>query len=63
MITYQKWTEVPYVCADGRVTSNHDFMPATACIEEFEAGFAKLFPTFLGHHTRAQVADAEWDYL
>ena len=39
MITYQKWTEVPYLCKDGRVSNTHDFMPSTVTIAEFEIEF------------------------
>ena len=63
MVTFQKWTEVPYHCKDGRVLSTHDFMPATVSIQDFESEFAACIKAFLPHHTRAQVADDEWDYM
>lgn len=62
-ITYQKWSDVPYNCKDGRVLTTHDFMAATVPIAEFEQSFSQCITTFLPHHTRAQVADQEWDYL
>ena len=62
-ITYQKWSDVPYHCKDGRVLSTHDFMSATVPIAEFEEAFQKCISSFLPHHTRAQVADSEWDYM
>ena len=63
MVTYQKWSDVPYNCKDGRVLTTHDFMSVTVPIAEFEQAFLECISTFLPHHTRAQVADAEWDYL
>ena len=33
-ITYEKWDEVPYMCADGRVLNTKDFKPATIPIED-----------------------------
>ena len=62
-IAYQKWTEVPYHCKDGRVLSTHDFMSHTSSILEFELDFKDCIQKFLPHHTRAQVADKEWDHL
>ena len=62
-IAYQKWTEVPYHCKDGRVLSTHDFMSHTTSIQEFELDFKDCIQKFLPHHTRAQVADKEWDHL
>ena len=62
-ITYDKWSEVPYHCKDGRVLKTHDFISTTTTIEEFEKEFSSCIETFLPHHTRAQVAEKEWDYL
>ena len=62
-LTYQKWSEVPYHCKDGRVLSTRDFVSTPVTIEQFESDFAQCIESFLPHHTRAQVADQEWDYL
>ena len=35
VIKYQKWSEVPYTTKDGRVITNHDFLPAEAPIKDF----------------------------
>ena len=63
-IAFQKWSNVPYCCKGSeRVKNTNDFMPTTVSIEEFEAAFRECIHDHLPHHTRAQVADAEQDYL
>jgi hypothetical protein len=64
MINFQRWSDVPYYCKDGRVLKTFDFVDSGPCsIEDFESEFRECIIEHLPHHTRAQLADQEWDYL
>ena len=64
MINFQRWSDVPYYCKDGRVLKTFDFVDSGPCsIEDFESEFQECIIEHLPHHTRAQLADQEWDYL
>jgi hypothetical protein len=60
VIKYQKWSEVPYTCKDGRVLTNHDFMPAEIEIDGFIQAFDEQLLEFLPHHNRAKFLDNDW---
>ena len=60
VIKYQKWSVVQYVCKDGRVKDNHDFLPVEATIEEFTEEFNQFLVKFLPHHNNAKWLDNDW---
>jgi hypothetical protein len=60
IIKCQKWSEVPYTCKDGRVLTNHDFLPDETKIESFIELFDEQLDDFLPHHNRAKFLDNDW---
>ena len=59
-ITWMKWDEKPYICADGREVKSYDFVENTTSIVEFLADFATCMSTFFSHHDRAKWQDDDW---
>ena len=65
-IKYQKWSEVPYKCKDGRELKNFDFLPDEMKIDDFIKMLdtdPKQLPDFLPHHNRAKFLDNDWKLL
>ena len=60
MISYQRWTEVPYITKDNRVIKNHDFLPDKAKIADFITMFDEELTKFLPHHNQAKFLDNDW---
>ena len=62
-IKYQKWTEIPYKCKDGRELKNFDFLPDEMKIDEYIAFLdkdPKQLHDFLPHHNRSKFLDNDW---
>jgi hypothetical protein len=62
-IKYQKWTEIPYTCKDGRVLKNFDFLPDEMKIGEYISFLdedPKQLHDFLPHHNRSKYLDNDW---
>lgn len=65
-IKYQAWSEVPYVCKDGRELRNHDFLPQDMKVKDYitmlDNDKDELID-FLPHHNRAKFLDNDWKLL
>ena len=59
-IKYQAWTEVPYVCKDGRELKNCDWRPEEVDIEDYIKLLEIELEDFLPHHNRAKFLDNDW---
>ena len=59
-VTWMKWDEKPYICADGRQVMSHDFIETTTSITEFLTAFENCMRTFFTHHDRAKWQDDDW---
>ena len=60
-ITWMKWKDVPYICADGREVSSYDFVEVTTPIADFMAAYDKHIRFFFQHHDRAKWQDDDWN--
>jgi len=66
VIKYQKWTEIPYKCKDGRELKNHDFLPDEMKIDDYIKCLdtdPKQLLDFLPHHNRAKFLDNDWKQI
>ena len=62
-IKYQKWTEIPYKCKDGRELKNHDFHPDEIKIDDYIDSLNKdpgQLHHFLPHRNWAKFLDNDW---